>query len=66
MIDARNNNYLETLLQTEELTDLLTKFEANVSQQLPQGISNEVTSITKQLIDWIEEVEFVLVEDYKV
>ena len=64
MIDTRNQNYSETLSQIGELYELIDKLEKNFYSQLPQGISNEVTSAKEAYIDWIEEAEFTL-QDYK-
>jgi len=41
MINARDQNYSETLSQIWELYDLIDRLEKNMYSQLPQGISNE-------------------------
>jgi hypothetical protein len=65
MIDASNQNYSETLSQISELYDLVDEFEKKFYSQLPQGISNEITSTKEAFLNWIEEAEFTL-QNYKI
>ncbi|KKW33097.1 MAG: hypothetical protein UY76_C0009G0003 [Candidatus Uhrbacteria bacterium GW2011_GWA2_52_8d] len=60
MIDARHPNYSEILFQAEELKDLITKFEKNISLQVPQGIVSQLSVAKNRFVNWIEEVEFTL------
>lgn len=64
MIDESNQNYSETLSQISELYDLVDELEKKFYSQLPQGISNEITSAKEVFINWIEEAEFTL-QNYK-
>jgi len=66
MLDARDQNYSETLSQISELQDLIGRLEKNISVQLPQGISNEFISTKEVFMNWAEEAEFVLKQDYKI
>jgi len=66
MIDTRNLNYTETLSQIEELKDLISKTEKNVSSQLPQGVASEFILRKNMFMNWVEEVESVLLYDYKI
>ena len=66
MIDASNQNYSETLSQISELYGLVDELEKKFYSQLPQGISNEIISAKEVFINWVEEAEFVLVQDYKI
>ena len=61
----RNQNYGETLDQAEELRLLIDKLEKNVCLQLPQGVANKFVSAKNDLVNWVEEIEFILVQDYK-
>ena len=64
MIDASNLNYSETLSQIGELYELIEKLEKNFYSQLPQGVSNKLTSAKDAFINWVEEAEFTL-QNYK-
>ena len=65
MIDTRNQNYPETLLQIVELQDLIYNLEKNISLQLPQGVVSEFTANKEKFMHWVEEADFIL-QDYKV
>jgi len=64
MIDASNPNYSETLSKIGELKDLIDYLEVKFLQQVPQGITNELTLVKNDFLNWIEEAEFTL-ENYK-
>lgn len=64
MIDARKPNYLETILQIEELKFLVEKLEKNLWSQVPQGITDKFSATKNEFLNWIEEVEFTL-ENYQ-
>ncbi|PIR46808.1 MAG: hypothetical protein COV07_02395 [Candidatus Vogelbacteria bacterium CG10_big_fil_rev_8_21_14_0_10_45_14] len=65
MIDTRNQNYSETLLQIAKLQDLVDMLEKNIFSQLPQGVANKFISTKDKFINWVEEAEFIL-QDYKI
>ncbi len=62
MVDARKPNYLETILQIEDLMFLIEKIEKNILSQLPQGITKEFLATKKEFFDWVEEAQFTLEE----
>ena len=64
MIDSSNPNYSETLSKIGELKDLIDYLEVKFLQQVPQGITNELTLVKNDFLNWIEEAEFTL-ENYK-
>lgn len=65
MIDTRNQNYFETLLQIAELQDLIYTLEKNISSQLPQGVVSGFITNKEKFMHWVEETESIL-QDYKV
>jgi len=60
MIDARNPNYSETILQMEELKTILLKIERNALFQLPQDLTNKLFASKDNFMNWIDEAEFTL------
>lgn len=64
MIDVRNPNYADTLLQIDELKSSIEKLEKNLYFQIPQGLNDKFASSKNTLLNWVEEIEFTL-EDYK-
>ena len=65
MVNTNNQNYSETLSQIGELYELIDKLEKKFYSQLPQGVSNEITSSKDVFLNWIQEAEFNL-QNYKV
>ena len=51
MIDARKQNYSETILQAEELKSLIEKLERNVSFQAPQGITDKFVATKNKFLN---------------
>lgn len=62
MVDARYQNYSETIQQIEELRQVLKKLEKNIISQLPQGISSKFISTEYDFLNWVEEADFTLAE----
>jgi hypothetical protein len=57
-----NTNYTDTLLKIEELKSLIIELEKNIYNQIPQGITKEFDESKKDFLNWIEEIEFTLIE----
>ena len=64
MIDARNPNYSETLLEIDELKSLFEKLEQKFYAQIPHGLNDKFVSSKNILLNWLEEIEFTI-GDYK-
>lgn len=50
--------YSDALIQCEELKIKIEELENSLQQTVNQGLSNKFEEYSKQLINWIEEVEF--------
>lgn len=65
MIDASNPNYVDTLLQIDELRFSIERIEKNLSNQIPQGLNDKFVSSKNALMNWVEEIEFTLTDYIK-
>lgn len=62
IVDLRNPDYGETLLQIEELKSLIEKLEKNISAQLLPQDTEEVLQAKENFMEWVEEAEILLTE----
>ncbi len=55
-------NYTDTLDKIEKLKLSIKEVEGNIYSQIPQGITNEFDKSKLGLLNWMEEMEEMLVE----
>ncbi len=55
-------NYTDTLDKIEKLKLSIKEVEGNIYSQIPQGITNEFDKSKLRLLNWMEEMEVMLME----
>lgn len=55
-------NYTDTLDKIEKLKLSIKEVETNIYDQIPQGITNEFDKSKLSLLNWMEEMEGMLME----
>ncbi|MEA5405089.1 hypothetical protein VB776_19295 [Arcicella sp. DC2W] len=55
-------NYTDTLDKIEKLKLSIKEVETNIYSQIPQGITNEFDKSKLSLLNWLEEMEVMLME----
>lgn len=55
-------NFTDTFEKIEKLKLSIKEVEANIYSQIPQGITNEFDKSKLSLLNWVEEMEVMLME----
>jgi hypothetical protein len=53
-----NTNYLETLEKIDMLKECIEGIEKNIYDQIPQGVTDKFDQTKIPFINWVEEIEF--------
>jgi hypothetical protein len=57
-----NFNYLETLKLLDSLRNQLERIEKNLHFQIPQGLLHKYDESKDDFLNWVEEIEVLLIE----